>query len=395
MDANTLLELIQLLEADEGQFTIGARIEEIRTLLSQNDPAQSTAISTKLTELFTEIASSRANLFSQTELAILKGLDAVDYFGSGLTQALTEITSGSKTYELTSRLSEFYTERSTKYNKLVQMKNSMLENGLVAYEQEEDEIALTIPGKEVDASELAEHLKTFSEFLRAVQECTLPAGQTPTPAEIVRVSRGSLNFFAQVDPATLKAVLEIIGSLATIYLAGVDIRKKFNSKTPLSEDEQASINQLAETIAQKRVDAFVAETAAKLAKDNHELGNRVSRYLKILIKWMPLGIHLEVVVAKTVEPVDLKTSEGKQIRAKQATLLKVNEMYSLPMEHLKLPEPQIAEQDVAIPAEEPTVPIEPEQEVPIEPVAPAEPEKLEPMTEKTVENSPEPDEPSA
>lgn len=339
MDANKLLEIIQLLEADERDFTIGNRIEEIRNLIAQNSEEQSQTIEDKLKELYTAIRSSRAAIFSNTELLILEKIDAGDYFGKPLLTKIDEITSTSKTYELQIRFKEFQSQRAEKYSKMLQMRNVMIDNGVEAYRQEANEVALSIPGDDVPVSDTAKYLEDFSMFLRTLQDCNVVDDVRPESAKIVRASKGSLNFFALVDPETIRTLLDILADLAAVYVATGEIRRR-SDKTALTETEINQVDKVYEDIAKKRVEDFVNKTAEKACKkDDNELRNRVRTHLRMLLKWIPMGIHIEVVVQKSVEPVDEKR-EGKALKAKQhetKVLAAISEMYSLPAEKLMLP----------------------------------------------------------
>jgi len=355
MDAGKLIESLELLEADERDFTIGAKLEEIRNLIAQNsNEEQNQTITTKLEELESVVQLSRAVRFSKTELSVLEQIDAEACFGSGLLKSLAEITNMSRSYELNTRFKDFHAARTDKFNKLMKLKGAMIDNGVPAYKQEGNEVALSIPDAGLSVETTASYLKEFSAFLRSLQECAVAGDERPEPAQIVRVSRGSLDVFAMVDPATVQMILDVLSDVATIYVASEEIKKR-TGKSVLTDGEQTKVDDLMKEISKKRVEEFLENTTNKLCKkDDNDLKARVRKHLRVLLKWIPMGIHIEVVVKKTVDPVETK-QEPKQLKARQqelAILSRVKEMYSLPPERLQLPVPSSEGEDEALPAKE-------------------------------------------
>ena len=66
MDTNKLLELLNLLEADESEFSFVAKIDEVFDLISQNNEESNNNAAGKTNELYLVIKSSRAAIFAKT-----------------------------------------------------------------------------------------------------------------------------------------------------------------------------------------------------------------------------------------------------------------------------------------------------------------------------------------
>jgi len=370
MDTSSLLNLLQLIEADERDFTIMNRIEQLRALVANNNPSEGPQITERINELLAVLGASRASLFSRTEIDVMESLGADHYFGQGLITSLQGIMS-SAPYELNSQLTEFARLYTEKYNTLMRLASALVDNAVKPYAQKQDELAFTLPNDEIPPAELSKRMGELSTFLRVIQECANPTATTHEAPEIVRVSKGTYDFFLNIDPDTLKSVVSLIADLATIYVAKKQLWDA-GQPTVLTEAEKEELNQLVERSAKKRVDEFLERNTNKLAgNDNHELRARVSTSLKLLLKWLAIGVHVEIVYQKTVEPIDQTSKEGKEIAKKATKQLAINQVYNLPLEQLRLPKPE-GEEDQTDNDESPEEALETNTENNIEAEAPSE-----------------------
>ncbi len=340
MDANKLLELLQLLEADEQQFGVGTAIAEISTLIGQNNEESTTQAVAKAEALFEVLRFSRAAHFSGTELEVLKLLNAEEYFGMGLLRTLDEILSKSRGFQVASKLSTFRSERKSYYAKLLALKNALSDVGIEPYEQKEPEIALSIPDEFVKVDEVAGYLNEFGQFLRVVQDATADEKSPRKELKIKRLSRGTAEFFIGGDPAVAMSVLNVLSDLANIYLAARELRNRENKNgTALSKEEQKQVDKVYDEIARARMEGFIEDTPEQtFKKATPEQKIKIRKHLRALIKWLPLGIHVEVVFDKTIEPVAESSVKGKKIEDQKRLQANITEMYALPVAQLKLPE---------------------------------------------------------
>jgi len=341
MDSNKLLEILNLLEADEKDFSFGTKIEEISTLLSQNNEESSLQINDKTSQLDKEIKLSRAYQFTSTELSFLKELGLETLFGTELMVNI-QTTLQSRGYEINSKFSQFKKKRADKYKTIMQLKSHMVEVGIVPYQQADDEVAFSIPSEISTIEEIPDYLKKFGDFIQSVQNSIEDGEEKRRPHKIVRLNRGSLEFFTSVDPQSIVIILGILSDLANIYIATKYLREK-KSDSNLTEVELQDLTKLYEKAAKDRLESFIKKTVDKVLKKKIDNQQRLKleKSLKVLVNWLPLGIRVDVVFKKSVESTDQTNVKAMELIDKKILQkLKVEEMYKLPLEQLKLPEPQ-------------------------------------------------------
>ena len=345
MDANKLLEILLLLEADEKDFSFGTKIEEMRNFITQNNEEGNKQIEQRLSEIEANIKLSRAILFSGTEAELLRVLSANDYFGLPLIESLQSALNSRGGYAISARLNKFQEGRKEKYSNLMKLKESMTAAGVSSYKQTQDEIALSLPETKTGIVEASEYLQDFGRFVEAVQDCIpVKAGQKIAPPRIIRLSKGGVDFFSSVDPQVVESVLHTLGDLAALYLTVKDIRGK--KEEPYRDDaEKTEVAKIYEKAVERKVEEFLAQAVEKIAKaSSNEKKTTLRTYLKILLKWIPLGINVEVVFSKSVTPIkkDEKGENDKAtVEAREEKYLKQTEilkMYKLPPEQLMLPD---------------------------------------------------------
>ena len=343
MDTNKLLELLNLLEADESEFSFVAKIDEVFDLISQNNEESNNNAAGKTNELYLVIKSSRAAIFAKTEIVLLQNISADKFFGLELVDSLYAIMN-SRGYEVTHKLNAFRSQRNDKYKFLMQLRNSLVDAGIVSYKQSQDEIALSIPEDFTQVKETSTYLRDFGRFIESVEDCQNSEDVPLTPVKISRLNKSSADFFVLANSETVKAVLEILSELATVYLAIKELRAK-RIDPALNQAEQTEIGAIYEKVGKRKVAEFVENIVEKISKNpDQEKRTKLRKYLKLIIKWLPLGIHLEVVYSKSVEPI---VPEGQvqmtALEEKRSKQLGVMEMYKLPKEQLQLPEPDPVE----------------------------------------------------
>ena len=76
MDTEKLQQILELIEADEKEFSIQPKIDEIRNLISQNAANTVEQASLKVDELFEVVRESRAGSFTNTEVELLENINA-------------------------------------------------------------------------------------------------------------------------------------------------------------------------------------------------------------------------------------------------------------------------------------------------------------------------------
>lgn len=343
MDSNKLLEIIDLLEADEKEYTLGTKLDEISNLITtQNNAEVNEQIEEKLKILQENIAASRASLFAQTEIQILKNLGVDNYFGSRFVENIQKNVN-SRGYEVSEKFKQFATSRTEKYNKLVNMKNVMIATGLLPYKQTKDEIAISIPSDISSITEVAKYLEKFGQLIQIVQECKETKDIAQEPPKITRLNKGSAEFFILAEPNTISAIVDILAGLSTVYLVTKELRNR-KSDNSLNDTEQKEIKKIYEGVAKRKLEEFIAKAVEKISgKVEPEKQVRLRTYIKLLIKWLPLGIKVEVVYKKSVEPLTEDPKENivqqKLLKRQHDEQLKIAEIYKLPIEQLKLPEP--------------------------------------------------------
>jgi hypothetical protein len=94
-------------------------------------------------------------------------------------------------------------------------------------------------------------------------------------------------------------------------------------------------------IADKTVEKFLDEMPKKVSKDiSPAQANTLKTHLKLLFKWVPLGIHIEVVYDKNVDVSSVDAEEEPKAKAlkekKTQELVHVKEMYKLPLKEIAL-----------------------------------------------------------
>jgi hypothetical protein len=338
MDANKLLEILLLIEADEKDFTFGDKIQEIRGLIAQNNDAAGQQASEKLEILLGDIQKSRAANFAVTEDELLKQLKALEFFGLGLFDQLQRVSSA-RGFEVSAKFNAFQSGRAEKLKKLMHLKNALVDIGITAYKQEQPEIALTIPEDLLEIDSVAKYLEKFGDFLNAVQEALPGEAADHKPIKIVRLNKGSGQFFLGVDPLVAQAVLGILSDLATVYLAARELRKPDKKNEKLSEEEQLQVEKVYDDILRQRLEKFIDTTPERVAAGaGAEQKQRIKTYLKFLVKWLPLGINVEVVFTKSIEP--MTTEQAQDAGQRQLQTSRTRDIYRLPREQLKLPEPE-------------------------------------------------------
>jgi hypothetical protein len=343
MDSSKLLEIIDLLEADEKEYTLSTKLDEVSNLITtQNNAEVNEQIEEKLKILQENIAMSRASLFAQTEIKILKNLGVENYFGRRFIENIQKNVNA-RGYEVSAKFKQFSTTRTEKYNKLIKMRNVMVETGLSPYEQTKDEIAMSIPSNISNTAEVAKYLEKFGQLIQIVQECKETKDIAQEPPKITRLNKGSAEFFILAEPNTISAIIDILAGLSTVYLVTKELRNR-KSGDSLNDLEQKEIKKIYEGVAKRKLEEFITETVEKISgKVEPEKQARLRTYIKFLIKWLPLGVKIEVVYKKSVEPLagDPKESvtQQKLLKRQHNEQLKVAEIYKLPIEQLKLPEP--------------------------------------------------------
>ncbi|MEN9920814.1 MAG: hypothetical protein RL538_707 [Candidatus Parcubacteria bacterium] len=339
MDTNKLLQILTLLQADENEFSIQNRIEEIRNLVAQNSSDAGAQASDKTDELIKNIKDTRAAEFTLTETEILQKLGAEFYFGEGLITNLTDILM-TRSFEVVGRLKSFHSERQSKYSHLTQLKNTLNELGVEPYIQTSPEVALKLPSDLLAIDEVSNRLKAFSHLLKAIQEPLRATGGEVVDIKITRMNRGSGEFFFGVPPDMALVILGILSDLATVVATAHQIKKSnpVNDNQYVSAEDKTKLNKLVEEIAEKTVKKFVEEVPARISKNMEpQHANSIKKHIGILVKWIPLGIHFEVVYDKQVEPVIFAdNNEGKLESQKQEQLIHVRQMYKLPLKDVPL-----------------------------------------------------------
>jgi hypothetical protein len=149
-----------------------------------------------------------------------------------------------------------------------------------------------------------------------------------------------LEFFIAAAPNIAGIILDVLSKLSALYIAIRELRKK-KEDTLLTADEEKEVQKLYEKIAKQRVEKFVAETASEIGKNAEpEKKLAVSTYLKILLKWLPAGIHIEVVLKKTpISGTETAPEKKAELENKGMQQLNIAEMYNLPTAQLTLPDP--------------------------------------------------------
>ncbi|MFA4999475.1 MAG: hypothetical protein WC519_01985 [Parcubacteria group bacterium] len=339
MDTNKLLEIINLIEADEKEYAFGSKIDEIYNLVSQNNEQAGPQIDEKIDLLEKDIKSSRAYRFVRTEVSLLEKLGLDNFFGTQLIESIQDIVNA-KGYAILGKFKQFKSNRTEKYTNILRLRDSLISVGVVPYQQTQDEVALTIPEEISVMDEIADYLKKMGIFIDAVQRCLSVQDKESKHPRLTRISNGSFNFFTIADPEVVETILGILSDLATIYLVTKELRSK-KADPELDDAEQQELNKFYEKIAKNRFDKFLDDTVESVGKTNDgDQKSRLRTSLKALVKWLPLGIHLEVVFKKSIDPVDPQGDVNALdlIADKVAQKLKIEEMYKLPAEQLKLPE---------------------------------------------------------
>ena len=344
MDANKLLEILLLLEADEGDFKFETRIGEILNFLGQNNEEGNRKVEEHLREIEKDIALSRAAQFAGTEIELLKNLRGDSFFGVALIGQLQKILNESRGYEISSELNKFKGARTEKMNGLMRLKGAMSEAGIIPYKQTRKEIALTLPEGQADIASVSKRLSEFGRFVSAIQACQ-GGGEIEQP-NISRLSKGTLEFFTAVDVNTAEAILHCLSDLAVLYATAVNMRKKA-ADPMLTESENKEVAKIYNVASDRRVEEYVEKMVEKIAGTSEaEKKATLRSHFKLLLKWLPLGIHLEVILDKSTEPIT-KDPQGKYnpeymalSQVQHKAQIAISEMYALPLEQLKLSEPE-------------------------------------------------------
>jgi hypothetical protein len=335
MDINRALKILVLLEADEADLSISEKIQNIYNLLSQNNNETNQSAGKEFSLLLKDIQSSRAYLFSGIENKILKQLQVESLFGQGLLGQLTKIRN-KPGFEVTSELSEFRSKRSDQYNRLMQLKTILVDIGIKPYAQGGDEIAFSLPEELSTIDNTAEYLKKFGLFIKSIQDISAPKGKREE-IKITGLNKGSNEFFVLAEPETLSSLLDILSNIATVYLAVKEIKKSKSINGGLTEEENKRVAELYEQIAQKRIESFLENKPKEIAPNaTHEQAQNLRTYLKMLLKWLPLGIEVEIVLEKSAAKGSLEKSKINSVK-KIEELRNISEMYRLPKESLLLP----------------------------------------------------------
>ncbi len=343
MDTNKLLQLLTLLEADEREFSIQQKIEEVRNLVLQNSSDSGALASTKTDELIEHIKKTRAFSFTVTETEILEKVGAEFYFGVGLANSVTDILT-TRSFEVAGRLKSFYNERQVKNTHLTQLKKTLEELGVVAYSQPSPEVALKLPDELLAIDEVSERLRAFSHLLKAIQEPLRKKGDLTSDIRITRMNRGSGEFFFGVSPEVALIVLGILSDLATVVATAHQIKKSnpVENTRYVTDEDKEKLRLLVDEIAEKTVKKFIEEVPERLGNNiEPQHANSIKRHIEILFKWIPLGIHFEVVYDKEVESKPVANEEEGGIPDKfdikrREQLEQVKMMYKLPLKDIPL-----------------------------------------------------------
>ena len=160
--------------------------------------------------------------------------------------------------------------------------------------------------------------------------------------KLTRMNKGSGEFFFGVQPETAVLMLSILADLATVVAVAHQIRNSVPKvdKQYVDPEDAKALNEKVEEIAKKSVDKFLAEIPQKIAKDvSAEQATNVKKHAQILFKWIPLGVHFEVVFDKTVETSskeNLSEDKLKLETEKRQQLESVKDMYELPLQEMPL-----------------------------------------------------------
>lgn len=350
MDTNKLLQILNLVDADEKENLIQQKIEEIRNLVSQNSPDSGVEASEKTTKLIEIIKATRASKFTVTEREILEGIGAEFYFGEGLIDSLNDILM-TRSFEVAGRLKSFHHERQSMYLHLTQLKTTLEELGVEAYQQVSPEIGLKLPDELLSIDEVSIRLKEFSHLLKAIQEPLRGKGGVVGDVKITRMNKGSGEFFFGVSPEVALLVLNILSDLATVVATAHQIKNSNPVKDNkyVSPEDTKRLKELVEDIADKTIQKFIEEVPGRIANDiKPEQANSIKKHVQILFKWIPLGIHFEVVYDKEVDPVSGEDGDVEKTarleNEKQMQLERVRQMYKLPLKDITLLEGEVGKE---------------------------------------------------
>jgi len=342
MDTNKLLQILLLLEADEAEFSLQDKIAEIRNLVAQNTAESGGQASEKTDELIEIISETRAAEFALTEIEILDELGAEFYFGSGLSTNLVDMVM-TRSFEVAGRLKSFHAERQAIYDKLISLKNTFIDLGVESYEQPSPEIALKLPNELLSVDDVADRLKSFSHMLKAIQAPLNVDGITTESIKITRMNRGSGEFFFGVTPEVALVTLGILSNFATVIGVAHQIKNSnpVKGNSYVSAEDKQRLTDMVKEIADKTVEKFLDEMPKKVSKDiSPAQANTLKTHLKLLFKWVPLGIHIEVVYDKNVDVSSVDAEEEPKAKAlkekKTQELVHVKEMYKLPLKEIAL-----------------------------------------------------------
>lgn len=349
MDTGKLLQILLLVEADENDLLIQSVLDEVSNLVSQPNSDSGSQALVKADELLGNIKTSRAYEFGGTEVEVLDELGGKNYYGEGLVKSVNRILN-SRSFEIPGKIKEFSQRRNDVNNRLNRLKDSLTDAGIVAYEQEVPEIALVLPDDQLSLDSVNKHLSDFSKLIKSIQEANRENGSVEQ-VKITRLSRGSGEFFFGVDYQTAQTMLNVLSNLANVYLAANQLRKSKNHDTDglLTKDQKEELEKLFDRFAKNKLEEFIQKVPDLVKKNlEPEKANNIRKYVKFLFKWLPLGIHVEVVYDKRVERTSTEEKTKKELtEASQRSELQkgVSEMYRLPKEQLKLPEPDEADKN--------------------------------------------------
>ncbi len=340
MDTNKLLQILTLVEADESEFGIKTKIDDIKNLVAQNTPDAGVQAGEKTDSLIQILQSTRAAQFTLTEVEILSEIGAEFYFGEGLIDTLKDVLL-TRSFEVIGRLESLHSERQTMFTKLVLLKNTLIELNVEPYKQPLPEIGLTLPDGLLSIDDVSKKLREFSNFLKAVSEPLHEGVSGAEEIKITRMNKGSGEFFFGVTPELAKTVLNILSDLATVIAVAYQIKNSNSVKNNkyVSVEDVTQLDEMVKKIADSTVEKFLDEIPKKIGKKTSESqATAIKNHAKLLIKWIPLGVHFEVVYDKEVTPVavteDVKEKEKEILIQKQ--LGGVKEMYKLPLDEVVL-----------------------------------------------------------
>lgn len=349
MDTEKLLRVLNDVRSDEKGLGITAKLDEIRNLLSQNNPNSFGGARGKLNELLSLVEKSVAFDFRPTESSLLGAVGGSPYFGQGLAEKLKEVM-GAQSFEQMGRVDEYRSARNSFNTKIERLIANLNELGIEEYRPGEWEVGITLPEDAVDADRLTDVLGKLRHLFSALATAS---GETPAPIKITRASNGTIELFSlqSVEVAVLFTTLlcnaseiwEKIGRLKGDKKA-VDDAKHYDKETKdgmhvlLDNQIKKLRNEITDEIPEKVM------KAAKVKKfDNgidKEIRNQIRASLKVILGWLQVGIELEVTPirvkdAAAEKPTDKKEAEMLATAAK--TNLTLREIYKLPLEVRALP----------------------------------------------------------